>query len=343
MNVSAIGLDLAKNVISVHGVNEHGKVVLRKTVSRAKLMVLLGSQPRCLVGMESCSGAHHYARRLRALGFDARILAPKFVAPYRKGGKNDANDAEAICEAVTRPTMRFVAVKSEEQQAVLSLHRIRQGRIKERTALINQIRGLLQEFGLVIGKGRYTAQKAIPSLLEDGENGLPHLARRLLHEEYLRLLSLNEQILSYDREIERLARQSADARRLQTIPGVGPITAITALAAIGDINQFQSGRQLAAWLGLVPRQYSTGGKPVLGRITKRGDAHLRALFVHGARAAIHTIKDKDDCLSEWVKTLIERRGKKRAIVALAAKNVRLVWALLTSGSDYQTYPALEKA
>lgn len=214
MNVNTVGIDLAKNVFSVHGVDAHGKVVLKKTVSRGRLLELFANLPPAIVGMEACSGAHHWARALRNLGHNARIIAPRFVVPYRKSGKNDGNDAEAICEAVSRPAMRFVPIKSVEQQAVLSLHRIRSAVVAERTAQINQLRGLLAEFGLVMPRGRYPAQHHIPDILEDADNGVPTLARRLLHDIYQRILQLNHQILAYDREIENLARQSEPARRL---------------------------------------------------------------------------------------------------------------------------------
>jgi transposase len=285
--------------------------------------------------MEACSGAHYWGRELGKLGHRIGIMAPKFVVAYRKSGKNDTNDAEAICEAVGRPGMRFVPVKSEEQQAILSLHRIRQGLVGERTALINQLRGLLSEFGLIMPKGRYSAQHDIPGILEDGDNGLPMLARRLLNDVYLRLRVLNEQILTYDRELYHLARASEPAKRLMTVPGIGEITATAILASVGDPKQFKNGRQFAAWLGLTPRQYTTGGKIRLGRITKKGDAYLRTLLIHGTRAVLSTIKDKDDRLSCWTRALIERRGYKRAAVALAARNARIVWALMVRGEAYR--------
>jgi len=234
MNVTTIGIDLAKNSFSLHGVDGRGKLVFRKALTRAKLLPFLGSLPLCLIGMEACSGAHYWGRELRKLGHRVGIMAPRFVAPYRKGGKNDGNDAEAICEAVGRPGMRFVPVKSDDQQAILSLHRIRQGLIKERTALINQLRGLLSEFGLIMPKGRYSAQHHIPDILEDAGNGLPMLARRLLHDTYQRLQVLNEQILAYDRELNNLVRDSEPAQRLMTVPGVGAITASALLASVGD-------------------------------------------------------------------------------------------------------------
>mgnify|MGYP000501124569 CR=1 FL=1 len=335
MNVTTIGIDLAKNSFSLHGVDGRGKLVFRKTLARAKLMPFLAQQPPCLIGMEACSGAHHWARSLQALGHRIGIMPPRFVAPYRKGGKNDGNDAEAICEAVTRPGMRYVAVKSDEQQAILSLHRIRQGLIKERTALINQLRGLLSEFGLIMPKGRYSAQHDIPGILEDAENGLPMLARRLMHDTWLRLKVLNEQVLAYDRELNHLVKDSEPAKQLMTVPGVGAITATALLASVGDPKQFKNGRQFAAWLGLTPRQYTTGGKIRLGRITTKGDAYLRTLLIHGTRAVLTTIKNKDDKLSIWTKTLIERRGYKRAAVALAAKNARILWALMVRNETYQ--------
>jgi transposase len=335
MNVTTIGIDLAKTVFSLHGVDGHGKVVIRKTLSRSKLLPFLAQQPSCLIGMEACSGAHHWGRELVKLGHRVGIMAPKFVAAYRKGGKNDGNDAEAISEAVARPGMRFVPVKSAEQQAILSLHRIRQGLIKERTALINQLRGLLSEFGLICPKGRYSAQHHIPDILEDADNGLPMLARRLLSDTYQRLRTLNEQILAYDRELNHLVRASEPAQRLMTVPGIGAITASAMLASVGDPKQFRNGRQFAAWLGLTPRQYTTGGKIRLGRITKKGDAYLRTLLIHGTRAVLATVKDKDDKLSRWTKALIERRGYKRAAVALAAKHARILWALMVKDETYQ--------
>ena len=336
MNVTTAGIDLAKNVFSVHGVDSHGKLVLKKTLSRGKLLELFANLPPAIVGMEACSGAHHWARALRSLGHDARIIAPRFVIPYRKSGKNDGNDAEAICEAVSRPAMRFVPIKSVEQQAILCLHRIRSAVVAEHTAQINQLRGLLSEFGLIMPKGRYPAQHHIPDILEDADNGLPGLVRRLLNDIYQRIQTLTQQILAYDREIENLARHSEPARRLMTLPGIGAVTATALVASIADPAQFHNGRQLAAWLGLVPRQYSTGGKTRLGRITKQGDKYLRTLLIHGTRAVL---RDKQDRTSCWLRELIARRGYKRAAVALAAKNARIIWAMLVRGEAYRVTPA----
>lgn len=327
MNVTTIGIDLAKTVFSIHGTDQHGKVVVRKRLNRPKLLAFFAQLPPCLIGMEACSGAHYWAREMTKLGHDARIIAPRFVAPYRKSSKNDDNDAEAICEAVSRPNMRFVPIKTEDQQATLSLHRIRRGLTKERTAQINQIRGLLAEFGLIIPQGRYAARRRVPEILEDAENGLPMLARRLLNNINQRILQLDEEILAYEQ-----------AKRLMAIPGIGPQTATALLASAPDPRQFKSGRHFAAWLGLVPRQYSTGGKPRLGRITKRGDKYLRTLLIHGTRAVIATIDTKEDRLSAWAKELKERRGYKRAAVAMAAKNARIVWALLMNQTEFKTQP-----
>jgi len=338
MSVSAIGIDLAKNSFSLHGTDEHGKVFLKKTVTRSKLLLTLANVPPCLVGMEACSGAHYWAREIRKLGHEVRIMAPKFIIPYRKGGKNDNNDAAAICEAVTRPDMRFVPVKSAEQQAVLSLHRIRQGLITQRTALINQLRGLLSEFGLVIPKGRYQTHDHIPAILEDADNGLPFLARELIDEVWQRYRTTCEEVLKADRRLSALARENEQAKRLMTIPGIGEQVA-TAMVASVDAAQFDNGRQLAAWLGLTPRQYTTGGHIRLGRITKQGDKYLRMCLVHGARAVVANLREKQDKISCWIRELIARRGYKRAIVAVAARNARLIWTLLMKQEDYRTVAA----
>lgn len=338
MSVSTIGIDLAKNSFSLHGVDEHGKPCLRKTVSRKKLLNTLANVPPCLIGMEACSGAHYWARELGKLCHDVRIMAPKFVIPYRKGGKNDNNDAAAICEAVTRPDMRFVPVKSAEQQAVLSLHRIRQSLITQRTALVNQLRGLLSEFGIVMPKGRYQTHEHIPSILEDAENGLPDLARELIYEVWQRYRTTCEEVLKADRRLSALARENEQAKRLMTIPGVGEQVA-TAIVASIDPTMFDNSRQLPAWLGLTPRQYTTGGHIRLGRITKHGDKYLRMCLVHGARAVVANLRDKQDKVSCWIRDLVERRGYKRAIVAVAARNARLIWTLMMKQEEYRLMQA----
>jgi transposase len=332
MKITTIGIDLAKQSYSVHGVDAHGKVVLRKTMSRARLLELMATLEPCVVGLEACGGAHDMARRLTAMGHTVRLMAAKFVHPYRKSQKNDGNDAEAICEAVGRPNMRFVAIKSAEQQALLTVHRVRGELVQARTALINQVRGLLVEFGVAMPKGRYRFRAQVGSWLSDER--IPSLAREVLAELNGRIRRLDEDILAYDRRLEAIARHSEPVQRLLAIPGVGPITATAMVASIADAKLFKNGRQLAAWLGLVPRQYSTGGKPRLGRITKRGDVYLRTLLVHGARAALTMMARRTDRLALWAQALIARRGFKKACVALAAKNARTIWALLAKGQTY---------
>ncbi|QIA63520.1 IS110 family transposase [Vibrio astriarenae] len=333
--IQTIGVDLAKNVFSIHGVDAYGKCVLRKTVKRNKMLDTFANLPPCVIGMEACSGAHYWARELTKLGHSPKIMAAKFVIPYRQNEKNDANDAEAICEAVSRPKTRFVSIKDEEQQAVLCLHRIRHSLIKNRTATINQLRGLLSEFGVIVPKGRYSLQKAVPDILEDANNGIPFLARELLNDLIANIKKLNEEILRYDRKIYQLSKEMKQASKLLAVPGVGEHTATAIIATVNDGKQFASSRQFAAWIGLVPKQYSTGGQTNLGHITKRGEKHIRTLLVHGARAVIAQCKTKTDSTSLWLQRLVERRGYKRAAVALAAKNARIIWALLTTENEYK--------
>jgi len=336
MNITTLGIDLAKTSFSLVGMDQHGKVVLRKTLKRTQLMPFIAQCPPCLIGMEACSGAHYWGREFSKLGHKVGIMACKFIAPFRKGGKNDNNDAEAICEAVTRSTIWFVPVKTADQQAALCVHRVRQGLIAERTALINQLRGLLSEFGLVLPKGRYPAQREIPLLLEDADNGLPLLARQIITNLWDRIKITSEHILSYDRELAKQARHNPVAKRLLTIPGVGEQVASGVVASVPDPSLFKNSRQFAAWLGLVPRQFTTGGNIRLGRITKQGDRYLRMCLVHGARAVIANLKDKQDKISCWARELIIRRGYLRAVVALAARNARLIWTLMVKQEDYKS-------
>lgn len=329
--VTTVGIDLAKNVFSIHGVDERGKEVFRKTVTRARLMPFIAQLPPCLIGLEACSGAHEWARRFQALGHAVRIMAPRFVSPYRRSGKNDGNDAEAICEAVQRPSMRFVPVKSAEQQAILTVHRVRQGFIEERTATINRIRGLMSEFGVVLPARAAEVRRGARAATE----ALPDMARLAVGDLLNHLVALDECIGSYDRELEALAKSSQSVRRLMTVPGVGPLTALATAATVGQAHEFENGRQFAAWLGLVPRQWSTGGKARLGNITKRGDAYLRTLLIMGARAALQMAAGRDDKLSRWAIAVKERRGYHRAVVALAAKNARILWALMARQGEYR--------
>ncbi len=325
--VTTVGIDLAKNVFSLHGVDENGVTILRRCVGRCRLVELVAGLAPCLIGMEACSGAHEWARRFERLGHTVRLMAPKFVTPYRKSGKNDGNDAEAICEAVRRPNMRFVPVKSAEQQAVLALHRVRQGFVEERTATINRVRGLMSEFGVVLPQRAVEVRRGAALAAES----LPVLARRGIEDLLLHLRTLDTRIEEYDRELERLARSQEAARRLMQLQGVGPMTALATVASVGRAHEFANGRQFAAWLGLVPRQWSTGGKPRLGHITKRGDPYLRTLLIMGARSVLQRAPQRSDRLSRWALAVKARRGYHRACVAIAAKNARIIWALLARG------------
>jgi transposase len=333
MQVERIGLDIAKSSFQVHGVDTHGKVVVRKQLSRGKVLPYFAQLPPWLVGLEACGGAHHWARELRKLGHDVRLMAAAMIQPYRTGQKNDPNDAEAICEAVSRPRTRFVPVKSEAQQAVLTVHRARELLVTERTALANQIRGVVLEYGIVIAQGIQRLRRELPELVT--AETLPELVREVVGELRERLLELDRRITDYDHRIEQLAKQNEATRRLMEVEGVGPITATAIVATIGTGAAFQHGRQFAAWLGLVPKQHSTGGKTVLGRITKHGNVYLRTLLIHGARAVLQFSAKRSDAKSRWVEAVRQRRGNNIAAVALAAKHARILWALLAHGQEYQ--------
>jgi len=322
--ITTVGIDLAKNVFSLHGVDAKGRTVLRRTVRRDRLGEAVAGLSPCVIGMEACSGAHEWGRRFQQHGHTVKLMAPKFVAPYRKSDKNDGNDAEAICEAVTRPSMRFVPVKSVEQQALLALHRVRQGFVVERTAIINRLRGLMTEFGVVLPLRSVTVRREAARAAE----ALPELARAAIDDLLEQLRLLDERIEAYDRRLEAQARLSQAARRLMKIRGIGPITALAIVATVGDAREFKNGRQFAAWIGLVPGQYSTGGKTRLGHISKRGDAYLRNLLVQGARSVLQTAAQHQDRLSRWAIELQTRRGYYRTLVAIANKNARIAWALL---------------
>lgn len=336
MKFTRCGLDIAKQVFQVHGVNERGAVKGRKTLARAKVLEYFAQLPPCLIGMEACAGAHYWARELSKLGHTVKLMAAQFVTPYRKRGKNDANDAEAICEAVGRPNMHFVAIKSEEQQAVLMVHRARSLVIGSRTALVNQIRGLLGEFGLVVPQGVARLRAKLPLILEDAENALPVLAREVLFRLLEQLRELDRQMQQYDVKLRELAQQSEPARRLMQVEAIGPQTATASVASMGDPHVFKSARNYAASLGLTPRQNSSGGTVRLGPITKQGDCYLRTLLVHGARAYLRVVDKKTDRKSAWVRRLKERRHVNVAAVALAAKHARIAWAMLARGTEYRS-------
>ncbi|WP_372378515.1 IS110 family transposase [Vibrio natriegens] len=333
------GIDLAKNNFSIHVVSSQGKVILHKSVTRSKLLPTLANMPPMRIGLEACGGAHYWARTLHGLGHDARIMAVKYVVPHRTKGKNDLNDAVAICQAVQHSSTRFVPVKSPEQQAILSVHRMREHWVRERTALMNRIRALLSEFGLIIPVGRSSLMKQIPLMIEDAENELPHLARTVIADAYHHLEALNQRIADTEQVFDAFAKVSDNVQRIMKVRGIGPQTATAILASIGNGTQFDKSRDFSAWLGLVPKQFSTGGKPRLGRITKHGDKYLRTLLVHGARTVMANLGDKQDRLSQWCRSILERRGMNRAIVALAAKNARIIWSLLHNQTEYENYAA----
>jgi len=339
MAILYVGIDLAKNVFAVHGVDEHGKaVVIRPSVPRARLHQLVAALPPCTIGMEACSGAHHWARLFAQHGHTVRLMAPKFVAPYRmsgKRGKNDAADAMAICEAVQRPNMRFVPVKSQDEQARLCVHRVRQGLVEQRTATINRVRGLLSEFGIVLPQKAATVRREAASHLEE----LPGWANTAVGDSLSELHRLDERIAEYDRHVARMAREDDRSRALMQLSGIGSTTASALVSTIGNARDFKNGRQLAAWLGLVPGQYSSGGKTRLGGITKAGDSYLRTLLVLGAKAVLAAAKNKDDRLSRWAMALEVRRGYWKAVVAIAAKNARMAWAVLAKGENFKPFEA----
>jgi transposase len=334
MKITTIGIDLAKAVFQIHGVGERGKVAVRKQLKRSEMPSYFANLEPCLIGMEACGSAHHWARKLQGFGHTVKLMSPQFVKPYVKTNKNDKADAEAICEAVSRPNMRYVSVKTVEQQAILSVHRARAGFVKARTAQANQIRGLLSEFGVVIPKGIHSIMKRIPEILEDGENGLPGTMRNLLERLTENLKEMDRQVDELEKQIQLWHRENEASRRLAEIPGIGPITASAITATVGNAREFKNGRQLAAWMGLVPKQSSSGGKQNLLGISKRGDTYLRTLLIHGARSVIQYAEKKAD-ESSWLRKLMARRNKNVAAVALANKNARTIWALLAHDRTFR--------
>ena len=336
MQVTTMGIDLAKNVVQVHGVDASGKVVVRKALRRSQLLPFFEDLAPCLIGMEACSSAHHWARELNALGHTVKLMPPSYVKPY--DGKNDVADAEAICEAVTRPTMRFVPVKSTDQQAVLMLHRTRALLMRQRTMVVNALRGHLAEFGLVAAQGAKSLAELIESVFEGSgtdDDAVPPLARRALAPLVAQLRQLQAQIKAIEVELLAWHRATDASRRLETIPGVGFITATAIAATVTDPSHFTSGRQFAAWLGLVPRQNSSGGKERLGSISKMGDRYLRTLLVVGATSVMRYARSKNAAGAQWVNALLARRPARLVSVALANKTARIIWAVLVRGETYR--------
>lgn len=331
MIVKVLGIDIAKNVFQLHGVDDSGNLSLKKRLNRKSLLVFLSNMPACLIGMEACSTSNYWGRELTKLGHKVKLISPQFVKPYVKTNKNDYNDAEAICEAVTRPNMRFVAIKSIDQQDVQALHRMRSRIVEQRTGLVNHIRGVLSEYGLILPQGISQIRNNLRPILESPESLVSPMIRDLMQELLDEFVYLDQRVERFDQKIKLLSKENEICQRLTQVPGIGPITATALVAAIGDIKFFENGRHLSAWLGLVPKQNSSGHKNVLLGISKRGDKYLRKLLVHGARAVIFRLKNR----SQWITDLVARRGANKACVALANKTARIVWALMSKGESYR--------
>ena len=335
MTIETLGVDIAKNVFQLHGVNRNGRIMLKRRVMRDQLLTVLAQIDRCTVVVEACTGAFYWQRQFEALGHRVKIISPQYVKPFVRRQKNDGNDAEAICTAARQPHIPSVPRKTVEQQDIQALHRARQRMVNHRTAVVSQVRGLLLDRGFAIGKSITRARRAIPEILSNFENELTALAREAIHELYDLFRDLDRRIGSFDKKIERVFRECETCQRIAKIKGVGPKTATAIVAAIGDGSEFKNGRHLAAWVGLVPRQFSSGDRKVLMGISKRGNQHLRSLLVHGARAVVRTAPNKTDLNNQWVNQLRERRGFNRATVAVANKNARIIWAVLQTGAPYR--------
>lgn len=334
MTIETLGVDIAKNVFQLHGVNCNGRVVVKRRVLRDQLLEVVAQIDRCTVAVEACTGAFYWARKFEALGHEVRVVSPQYVKPFVRRQKNDGNDAEAICTAARQPHIPLVPKKTVEQQDIQALHRARQRMVNHRTAVVSQIRGLLLDRGFAFAKSITRARRVIPEILGDLDNELSDLARETIHELYDLFRDLDRRISSFDKKIDRSFRESEACQRIAKIKGIGPKTATAIVAAIGDGAEFKNGRHLAAWVGLVPRQHSSGDRKVLMGISKRGNQHLRSLLVHGARAVVRTATSQTDRNNQWVNKLRERRGFNRATVAVANKNARIVWAVLRTGEPY---------
>ena len=333
-NIKVLGIDLAKNVFQIHGTDAKGKCILRKRLTRAKFIAFIANLSPCIIGIEACGGAHYWGRYFKQLGHEVRMMSPQFVKPYVKSNKNDRNDSEAIAEACTRPSMRFVPIKTVAQQDILMIHRARELVIKQRTAQANQIRGLLNEYGIIISKG-ISKLKQLLQILDENNEKLSPIAVELIQQLYGQFKIFDEQTKKYDAQLESLAKQNALCQEVQKIQGIGPLIASAMIATIGDPKAFKNGREVSAWLGLTPKQYSSGDKIILGGISKRGDRYMRKMLIQGARTAVKVCEHKTDKLSRWVANKKQRGGFNKAAVALANKNARMIWAIMSSGECYR--------
>lgn len=335
MEVAFMGIDLAKNVFQLLGTDGDGRLILSRRLRRDQLLTEVAKLPPLMIGIEACTGAFYWQREFQKLGHTVRVIAPQYVKPFVKHQKNDRNDAEAICTAMRQPNMKFVPPKNEEQQDIQALHRARARLVNHRTALVSQMRGLLLDRGITIGVSIARARRAIPEILADRTNGLSEMSREVIADLFDFLGQIDQRVRFFDRRIEAIFRSNAACQRIARISGVGPKTATAVVAAVGDGQEFKNGRHLAAWMGLVPRQYSSGNRQILMGISKRGDKHLRTLLVHGARAVVRVAAGRSDPFSRWVNALRERRGVNRTIVAVANKNARIIWAMLRRDSEFQ--------
>lgn len=332
--LNIVGIDIAKNIFQLHAMDERGKTLHKQRITRKKLKEEIAKLPKCTLAMEACGGSHYWARTFRRYGHEVRLISPQFVKPYIKGNKNDMRDAAGIAEAASRAEMRFVPIKEEWQQDIQSIHRMRERLVKNRTALSNQLRGLAHEYGVVLPKGVDKLRKELPLRLEDTKNELTPTIREILKEGIEEFKELEKKLKGYEQKLLEISRSREDCKRIEQIEGIGPITSTALIAAVGDGREFKNGRQMSAWLGLVPRQHSSGGKELLLGISKRGDKTLRRLLIHGARAVLQYVEEKSDRRSLWAKSRREKRGFNKTCVAIANKNARIVWALLSSKKDY---------
>jgi len=334
-NITRVGIDLAKSVFQVCTVNATGNVIFNRTVKRQQLSAFMGNIPACEVILEACASSNYWARVFKRHGHTVKLINPAYVRPYVKTNKHDAADAEALCEAASRPTMRFVQPKTQEQQDVQLVHRIRQRLVSRRTSLSNQIRGLLAKYGIVIPKGMRYVRQHLPRILEDTDNELSAMARQVFSQQYDELVELDQRVNTLNRQLTDISNSQARSKQFKTVYGIGPMTATALFSIMGDPKYYRNGREFAAFLGLVPRQYSTGGKPILKGISKRGDKSVRTLLVQGAHSALSRMHDRDDRLSQWANRLKARRGRHIAAVALANKLARICWAMASSQSDFE--------